>query len=402
MFSVDILIIFGLSVLLGLMYGWARSRLVELFTYASNFTKHQCIGTFHGRSDRISVSEESFVLEDAFKTAKSDTLDSDGWENVVVRSADRLSCGMLHLGDYPSMNTPPAITPYRGQFQVDLRDRHAQSQSCYTSEGTHSDPIVDAELAVSSIWANPDQRSAAFEAAVDAALERRLGDLEARVEARLQTYLDFRLNNLGGVYVTSAIFEEKLSEFEAVAGNKLTKLSKCQYTLTKELHLVATNDRTLAKELDLVANNVCALAKTIQVVSDCVAQGVESTANFQDKQYEANVQFDTAIQNIFATIQRITTKPSEVPGSSKEDLHGFSAARQRVRAAFVVIASKVQGPLANGPTPDQQALIRRSEHMVETAVRIIEGAHQMNMQVSAARLEVVAEDMEEAAFRLDQ
>jgi hypothetical protein len=152
-----------------------------------------------------------------------------------------------------------------------------------------------------------------------------------------------------------------------------------------------------------VAKNVCALAETIKVVSDCVAQGVESTANFQDKQYEANVRFDTAIQNIFATIQRITTKPSEVPSSSKEDLHGFSAARQRVRAAFVVIASKVQGPLANGPTPDQQALtVRRSECMVETAVRIIEGAHQMNMQVSAARLEVVAEDMEEAAFRLDQ
>jgi hypothetical protein len=204
------------------------------------------------------------------------------------------------------------------------------------------------------------------------------------------------------VYVTPAVFGEKLSELEVVFGRKFTKLGECQYMLAKELHLAATSFSALVKELDLVANNVCALAKSIQVVSDFVVEGVESTANFQYKQHEANVQCETAIQGIFATVQRMNTKPSEVPRNSKEDLRDFSAARRRVRDISAVMGSKVRGLLPDGPTPDQQTLIERGVHMIDAAMRMAEDAHSMNLQVSTTRLEDLAVDMEEAAFLLDQ
>jgi hypothetical protein len=201
MFSLDSWVIIGSLVLLGLLYEWARSRLVELFAHVFNFAKHQCIGTVYDKFDRNSANEQSLALVDATKTVKDDSLDLNEFENEADNFVDRSSCGLHHLDNDPSMDMPCSFS---------------KSTKSETTDGDDSDANV--ELAVSSTRIKPDQSSDAFETAINAALEEKLGGLETSLEARLQTYLTARLDNLGGVYVTPAVLGEKLSELEGVVG----------------------------------------------------------------------------------------------------------------------------------------------------------------------------------------
>jgi hypothetical protein len=81
-----------------------------MFSVGFTFAKNQCIGTLYERLYRHSAGEQTATLEDATKTAKDDPLDSNDLENESVHSADRLSCGMLHLDDNPTIGTLPTVT----------------------------------------------------------------------------------------------------------------------------------------------------------------------------------------------------------------------------------------------------------------------------------------------------
>jgi hypothetical protein len=124
--------------------------------------------------------------------------------------------------------------------------------------------------------------------------------------------------------------------------------------------------------------------------------------DFQDKQCEAMVKFDTDIQNIFATLQRIDTKPREVQDDLQEDLRDFSAVSQRVGEASSAVVRKIMELYAKGSALDEQAWIRSSEHMVETGIKLVEDAHPLRLQWSTTRLNIVADEMEEAVLILDQ
>jgi hypothetical protein len=161
--------------------------------YVFKFAKNQCIGTLYERLYRHSTGEQTATLGDATKTAKDNPLDSTDLENESVHSADRLSCGMLHLDDDPTIGTVPTIT------------------------------------SAPSSKANTDQISAAIKAAVDAALQKKSGGLEAYLDTHLQVYIDARLRNMSAECAKTAVFEEKLSELKAVVGKTLTKLSEYQH-----------------------------------------------------------------------------------------------------------------------------------------------------------------------------
>jgi hypothetical protein len=169
--------------------------------YAFKFAKHQCIGTLYERLYRHSAGEQTATLEDATKTAKDDPLDSNDLENESVHSADRLSCGMLHLDDNPTIDTLPTVT------------------------------------STSSSKAKIDQSSAAIKAAVDAALQKKSGGLEDYLDAHLQAYIDARLSNMSAECAKPAVFEEKLSELKAVVGKKPTSSVR---TSTKNLASLRT------------------------------------------------------------------------------------------------------------------------------------------------------------------
>jgi hypothetical protein len=259
------------------------------------------------------------------------------------------------------------------------------------------------ELAAPCSEVKVDQSSAEFEAAVDAALEKKFGGLEARLEARIQAYINARLDNLSGVYVTPAIFDEKLSEFKTFVKGGFAELSKWLYTLAKEQHLAVKNVSRLANALGLVSSSVGAMAGIIHSVSDCVERSFVLIKDFQDKQCEAMVKLDTETQSIFATIQRIDTKPGgEVQDDLQEDLRDFSAVSQRVGEASSAVVRKIQELYVKGSALDEQAWIKRSERMVETGIKLVEDAHPLRLQWSTTRLNIVADEMEEAVLILDQ
>jgi hypothetical protein len=394
MFSVDFWVTFGFSVRMCLLHDWARLTLVDLFTHAFNFAS-----TLYQKLDRNSASEHSVAPRDAINTAKDDPLCSDDLEHEEFHSTNHLFCG--------SMDMPPAIVPHGEKLSVDLLNSKVHTQP-YCSpkgtnpEGTHSDLDANVELAASCSEAEIDQSSAAFEAAVDAALEKKFSSLEACLEARFQAYIDARLDGLSGVYVTSAVFEAKLSAFDAFVRSGFAELGKWLYTLAKEHHLAVKNVSRLANALGLVSSSVGAMAGIIHSVSDRVERGSVLIKDFRDKQCEAMVQFDTDIQNIFATIQRIETKPSEVQDDSQEDLRDFSAVSQRVGEASSAVVRKIMELYAKGSALDEQAWIKSSERMVETGIKLVEDAHPLRLQWSTTRLNIVADEMEEAVLILDQ
>lgn len=323
------------------------------FGFAFKFAKHQCIGTLYERLYRHSAGEQTATLEDATKTANDDPLDSNDLENESVDSADRLSCGMLHLDDDPTIGTLPTIT------------------------------------SASSSKAKIDQSSAAIKAAVDAALQKKFGGLEAYLDTHLQAYIDARLSNMSAECAKPAIPEEKLSESKAVVGKELTKLSEDQY-----------------KEIGLIANNVYALAKAIQVVSDCAAECSKWDGQWEDKQCELCgplvVKLESAIQDALTILQRISTTHGEIQDNSKEYLRSFCVASQRVRDASAVVSGKIQELVANSPALDQQKLIGRGKRNIATGVQLVEDAHPLRLQVSTVSLEGVAVNLEEVAFYLGQ
>jgi hypothetical protein len=249
MFSVDFWVTFGFSVLMCLLHDWVRLTPVTLFTHAFNFAI-----TLYQKLDRNSASEHSVAPGEAISTAKDDPLCSDDLEH---QDTDLLSSG--------SMEMPPAIVPHGEKLLVDPLDSQVQTQPYCSSKdtnpkGTHSDLDAKVELAAPCSEAKVDQSSAAFEAAVDAALEKKFSSLEACLEARFQAYIDARLDGLSGVYVTSAIFDEKLSEFKTFVKGGFAELSKWLYTLAKEQHLAVKNVSRLANALGLVSISVGAMA----------------------------------------------------------------------------------------------------------------------------------------------
>lgn len=102
----------------------------------------------------------------------------------------------------------------------------AQKSKC-----THNGLAAGLELAALSSNGNPDQSSDAFDAAVNAALRKNFGDLEARLETRFHAHVDARLNGLSGAYVTSAFFEAKLSAFDAFVGSRFAELNAYKHIL---------------------------------------------------------------------------------------------------------------------------------------------------------------------------
>jgi hypothetical protein len=392
MFSVDFWVTFGFSVLMCLLHDWVRLTPVTLFTHAFNFAI-----TLYQKLDRNSASEHSVAPGEAISTAKDDPLCSDDLEH---QDTDLLSSG--------SMEMPPAIVPHGEKLLVDPLDSQVQTQPYCSSKGTnhkgtHSDLDAKVELAAPCSEVKVDQSSAEFEAAVDAALEKKFGGLEARLEARIQAYINARLDNLSGVYVTPAIFDEKLSEFKTFVKGGFAELSKWLYTLAKEQHLAVKNVSRLANALGLVSSSVGAMAGIIHSVSDCVERSFVLIKDFQDKQCEAMVKLDTETQSIFATIQRIDTKPGgEVQDDLQEDLRDFSAVSQRVGEASSAVVRKIQELYVKGSALDEQAWIKRSERMVETGIKLVEDAHPLRLQWSTTRLNIVADEMEEAVLILDQ
>jgi hypothetical protein len=330
-----------------------NSKAFNMFSVGFTFAENQCIGTLYEKLYRHSAGEQTATLEDATKTAKDDPLDSNDLENESVHSADRLSRGMLHLDDNPTIGTLPTVT------------------------------------STSSSKAKIDQRSAAIKAAVDAALQKKSGGLEAYLDAHLQAYIDARLSNMSAECAKPAVFEEKLSELKAVVRKELTKLSEDQY-----------------EELGFIANNVYALAKAIQAVSDCAAECSKWDGQCEDKQYglcgPLVAKLESAIQDALAILQRISTTHGEVQDDSKEHLRSFCVASQRVRDASAVVSGKIQGLVANGPALDQQKLIGRGKRNIATGVQLVEDAYLLRLQVSTVSLEGVAVNLEEVAFYLGQ
>jgi hypothetical protein len=301
MFSVESWVMIGFSVLLCLLYEWARSRFVDLFTHVFNFAKHQRIGTMYNILDRTSASEESCALKDPIKTANDASLDSNDFENEAENLADRSSCGLPHLDDDPSMDVPPVILYRRGgQFLIDLLSSKARFQPCSFSKSTHGASDANVELAASIIRVKPDQSSDAFEAAVNAALEKKFGDLEARLEACFQARLDAGLNDLGGMYVSRAVFEEKTNELKARVG-------KAVKTFISESECLRELEKELAKKLPLIAQNF------------------ELLNNRQNEHSEALVTISTSIQDAYAAVRAVFTKLSKVQNNPQVDLRTLLA-----------------------------------------------------------------------------
>jgi hypothetical protein len=349
MLSVDFWVTFGFSVLMCLLHDWARLTLVDVFTQAFNFAS-----TSYQKLDRNSASENSVAPEDATNTTKDGPLHLGDLGDEDVHSTNHLSCG--------SMDMPSAIVPHDEKLSVNPLSSQVQTQPYCSSngatpEGTHGDLDTKSKLAVSNSAAKIDLSSAAFETAIDAALTKKFGSLEACLDARRQPYIDTRLRNPSEVCATSAVFKEKLSELEAVIRRESTKLGEYHCMLMEELHRVA--------------NKVCEVVKDVQAVSDGVTKGFESTSNFQDKQY------------------------------SKDDLHNFCAASQEVRNASAVISNKIQELSASGLASDHQDMITHGEHLIDNAVRITEDAHPMRLQVSTARLDRLTALLKQATLFLN-